>query len=119
MLQTVGRLLRDLESPVAPLPDIGYTTAMLAAVDAALEHSLGVLIVIDPAIGEQSEIRRQELMTALDRRADRMKIKVLDLASVPGIDDTDATLDGYSYSALGRQRVAMGMLPAVLDMVRR
>jgi hypothetical protein len=118
-LQTFGRVLRDLESPLAPAPNVDHRTAVMAAVDAALRHALGVLVVVDPPAGELTTRNRAALIAALDSHEARQKIRVFDLASVGGVDDPDATLDHYSYSALGRHRVAMGVLPVVLEMIRR
>jgi hypothetical protein len=117
-LQVLGRALRELESPRAPAVPAGHTAAMLAAIDTALQHSLAVLVVVDPATTEVTAGNGKALKAAIEQRADRGKVRFLDLAAVPGIDNADSTLDGYSYSALGRQRVALAMLPAVADLVR-
>lgn len=114
-LQSLGRALRSLESPEAPLPAVDHTTAMMAGVDAALAHSLGVLIVVDPAAGEETSRNRAVLFSALNRHPDRAKIRMFDAATVTGMEGVEATLDGYSYNALARQRLGMALAPVVME----
>ena len=104
-VQGIGSSLRSLESPVVPAESRGYATSLLAAADVALAAGSRVLIAVDPPSDTNAQNNLAELQEAIARRGDS-RVSLLALSDV---GDPDTLLDGYSYNAVGRTRVAMAI----------
>ena len=101
-LQSIGASLRFLGSEVVASEPHDYAASMLAAADVALASVRHLLLVVDPPVDGRTADNLAELQAAIARRADpRLSLLTLDNVGTP-----DTLLDGYSYNAVGRSRVA-------------
>lgn len=113
-LQRLGSTLRTIESPPVSATTPGYASSMLAAVDAALARAARVLVVVDPAHDQRTRGNLAALEEAIRARGDS-RITLLPLSGVGG---PDTLLDGYSYNAQGRARVALSLRAALRELLK-
>lgn len=113
LLQGIGSSLRSLESPAVPAEPQSYAASMLAAVDLALTAAR-VLVVVDPPADARTQKNLAELTEAITRRSDS-RVSLLTLA---GVGAPDTLLDGYSYNALGRSRIATAIRVELLELLK-
>jgi len=113
-LQRLGATLRTIESPPVSVASQGYASSMLAAVDAGLAGASRVLVVVDPPRDDRTRGNLAALEQAIRARGDSR----ITLLPLPGVDGPDTLLDGYSYNAQGRGRVALAMRVVLRELLK-
>lgn len=113
-MQWLGSSLRSLESEAVPAEPYDYATSILAAADVALAAPARVIVVVDPPPDGGTRNNLAALQQAIAERADSR----LSLLVLPQIGNPDTLLDGYSYNAIGRSRVAQAIRVEVRELVK-
>lgn len=98
-------------------PDV-YANQMLQAVDAALQHARGVVVVVSPAESAAQSANLAALLPRMKRRlAATRQLRFVDLAGVPALTDTSQRLDDWNYGGDGIMAEAVAITPAVLELI--
>ncbi len=105
--------LLDAAPPAASRP----VDEVIGAVSAGLAAAPGVVVVLPPFSPLEPRDGLVERIRA--RYAGEMRVRVVDLESVPALADDDLRLDGHNFSVAGHARVAEEVVPAVLDLLRQ
>jgi hypothetical protein len=91
---------------------------MLQAVDAALQHARGVVVVVSPAESAAQSANLAALLPHMKRRlAATRQLRFVDLAGVPALTDTSQRLDDWNYGGDGIMAEAVAITPAVLELI--
>ena len=111
-VQRIGSSLKSLESPLGATEQSGYAASVLAAADVALAGVSRVLVVVDAPVDAGTRSNLASLQSAIAQRGDsRVPLLVLSNVADPG-----TLLDGYSYNAVGRTRVALAIRAELLKL---
>jgi hypothetical protein len=114
VLQGIGSAMQFVESAVVSREPHDYAAAMSAAADAALAGVPQVLVVVDPPADARTRNNLARLQEAMAQRADSR----ISLVALSGVGGAETLLDGYSYNAVGRERVELAIRVEVLKLLK-
>jgi hypothetical protein len=113
-LQWIGSSLKSVESTTVSREPADYAAAIFAAADVALARATRVMVVVDPPVDGSTRNNLIALQQALALRGE----SGLSLLMLSDVGQPDTLLDGYSYNAVGRSRVAQAMRVEVRKLVK-
>jgi hypothetical protein len=128
VLEHAGAGLARIDAALAPAPSTRpptndptlYVTQMLHAIDVALVHARGVVVVVSPAETAAQSANLAALRPLVNHRlAATPALRFVDLGGVPELTAFSQRIDGWNYGGDAIAVAASVITPALLELIAR